>query len=816
MYDRGRSGQFLYFNLLGSTSGLPITGIASGLISGRRCLDGGALTVCSGPVIEDGGGMYHLNMYAEDLAGNNIGFVFSTSGGINVVATVITQQNVSGKLFEASGAFVFASLNSGQPTLTYSGQLSGQPLTLLSGRTWLASGGIASGTLYLASGRQNPSSGLVFLGSGSYVHTNAAYVEGNVWYNQASTNAATTYPYNGTAYNAVNSWANALTVMGQMPQPVRGVFSMNGSQVTLLSGLYGFRLDGDAWLFAPGGFGLASTVVTHGFVSGVVAASTSGTPPVFDTCPLGLVTLPPSVLIDCGVQETLTLNGSGGYTLINCFSEAQGATGAFIDLVSGTGIHSLKIRNWNGGLTLRNVTSGDVVTVDGNGALTIDPTCVGGTLRVRGNFMFTNSGQIQSLNEAARFGSGNVYLASGSLSGQQVDANAVVASGLSVIASLYSGQTVGVYSGQLSGQGVTTLSLAANSITASVLAANSIGSSQLALTAVQEIAGGVWQTVLTSNLVGVGPADALNDILGVLTSGGLSGNVYLASGQFTIPYSGSLSGQRVELFSGNTVSVLSGAFVTASLASGQFTIPYSGQMSGQQVTARTVSDKSGYTAGLISGADFIASGHSTVASLYSGQQTAPYSGSLSGQPLSATVASGLFVNASLNSGQQVLVYSGQLSGQPLTATVGSGLSVVASLYSGQTVNVYSGQLSGQQTTPASGAFVTASLASGQRALPYSGQLSGQFVTPQSGTTFLGSGQVSVEIPQASLTYDFSGAPDVSGVRCLLNAERKLINRWSLNAVSGYLRVYKEDDSTAAYDQAVTSTSGAQPITSLDT
>ena len=35
-------------------------------------------------------------------------------------------------------------------------------------------------------------------------------------------------------------------------------------------------------------------------------------------------------------------------------------------------------------------------------------------------------------------------------------------------------------------------------------------------------------------------------------------------------------------------------------------------------------------------------------------------------------------------------------------------------------------------------------------------------------------------------------------------------------MSGYLRVYQEDDVTVAYDQAVTSASGADPITSLDT
>ena len=249
----------------------------------------------------------------------------------------------------------------------------------------------------------------------------------------------------------------------------------------------------------------------------------------------------------------------------------------------------------------------------------------------------------------------------------------------------------------------------------------------------------------------------------------LSGNlVNVFSGQLSgysvSPISGAsviaslYSGQSVLVYSGQLsgqqVTAASGVFSTASLNSGQPVLVYSGQLSGQQVTARTVTDKSGYTAGLISGVDFIASGHSTVSTLYSGQSVLVYSGQLSGQPITTTVASGLFVNASLNSGQFVLVYSGQLSGQ--------------------------------------------------------------IVTPASGTTYLGSGQITREIPKSIMTWDFSGAPDTSGIRCSLEAQRKLINRWSLSVASGYLRVYKEDDSTKSYDQAVTSTSGANPITSVDT
>lgn len=61
--------------------------------------------------------------------------------------------------------------------------------------------------------------------------------------------------------------------------------------------------------------------------------------------------------------------------------------------------------------------------------------------------------------------------------------------------------------------------------------------------------------------------------------------VNLFSGQSTSPYSGQLSGQQVNLLSGNQVGVLSGTQVNV----------FSGNLSGQQVTAGTVTDKSGYT-----------------------------------------------------------------------------------------------------------------------------------------------------------------------------------------------------------------------------
>ena len=203
------------------------------------------------------------------------------------------------------------------------------------------------------------------------------------------------------------------------------------------------------------------------------------------------------------------------------------------------------------------------------------------------------------------------------------------------------------------------------------------------------------------------------------------------------------------------------------------------------------------------------------------------------------------------SGNTVNVFSGQLSGQRLDLT--SGISFIAS---GNTVRVFSGQLSGHAVDLLSGYSYTASginatvppitiasgttylasgtplfysgyyfLASGQNINVFSGQLSGQTTVPSSGQGYLASGSVfkntfasgviAIDFPYAYLKVDQSGVTG-EATRSPINASRKLTNKWDMVTNSGYLTVFKEDDSTEAYKQAVTTLSGALPVTSLDT
>lgn len=111
MFDRNRSGQFLYFNLVSALSGNPVTGQVTG-ISGRLSIDGAAQAVIAGTLGETGGGQYQANLFAADVNGNNLGFLFTASGCVPVSFTVVTQQNVSGRIFAASGVNATVSIAS--------------------------------------------------------------------------------------------------------------------------------------------------------------------------------------------------------------------------------------------------------------------------------------------------------------------------------------------------------------------------------------------------------------------------------------------------------------------------------------------------------------------------------------------------------------------------------------------------------------------------------------------------------------------------------------------------------------------------------
>lgn len=404
-----------------------------------------------------------------------------------------------------------------------------------------------------------------------------------------------------------------------------------------------------------------------------------------------------------------------------------------------------------------------------SGQLVMAASGVFGTTSLNsGQFVNVYSGQLSgqqlnllSGNTIAVLSGTKVNIFSGSLSGQQVDANVTKWLNVQPNALLASGRIDAAYSlrtGLARSGTIDTIQLDAGTPTESGVFNNAV--------IVLNGGSGIGQSRMirfysASGIATVSPpwevAPDVDTLFTIIpTTLAASGITQIASGTLVNVYSGQLSGQQMNLLSGNTVRVLSGTQVNV----------FSGQLSGQQVNLLSgnqtqvwsgtfVNVFSGQLSGQVVDA---ASGLSVIAVVYSGQLSGQlvnllsgnqvqvwsgtfvnvFSGQLSGQVV--VPASGAFGTASLNSGQQVLIYSGQLSGQQVNLLSGNQVGV----WSGTNVNVFSGALSGQLVSVPSGLFTNASLNSGQQVLMYSGQLSGQLVTVPSGlftNASLNSGQL---------------------------------------------------------------------------
>jgi hypothetical protein len=89
---------------------------------------------------------------------------------------------------------------------------------------------------------------------------------------------------------------------------------------------------------------------------------------------------------------------AGDYAVHHCKSGTSGYT---FDFGAALGATTFSFGDWDGPLTVKNMKAGDVLDLQGRGALTIDSTCTAGTVNIRGAFELTNGGSGQTLTQTA-------------------------------------------------------------------------------------------------------------------------------------------------------------------------------------------------------------------------------------------------------------------------------------------------------------------------------------------------------------------------------------------------------------------------------
>lgn len=228
--------------------------------------------------------------------------------------------------------------------------------------------------------------------SRSFNYQYSGYDNGAVWINTTGGTAGTTLGYNGIASRPVDTLADAVTI-GNLLSLSRFEIS-NSSSITLSSTTSNKILAGRGWTLALGGQDITNTHILDAKVSGIG----TGADVEFHDSPLTNVTLPDGSFHNCAVIGTFTCSAAGTYHFHQ--SHSGDGTTPTIDLGAAVGNTVLLMHNWKGAFLVDNLgaTGTDEINLAGDGEITLNASCVGGTLNIQGNWKVTNNGSGITIN----------------------------------------------------------------------------------------------------------------------------------------------------------------------------------------------------------------------------------------------------------------------------------------------------------------------------------------------------------------------------------------------------------------------------------
>lgn len=195
----------------------------------------------------------------------------------------------------------------------------------------------------------------------SVVTKSVGYDGGSIWIDTNASNTNTEAFVDGVADNPVSTIGAADTLAASIGLDQFKI--VPGSSITFAASQQNQVFEGKQWTLALGGQDIGGTRIS-GASSGVSGTAT-GTNPFFYECSIGAATLPPCAMQTCGLSSTLTVGSAGDFFLVDCFSQVAGASSPVLDMGAAVGATNVSIRRYSGGLTINNLASGDVVSLDG-------------------------------------------------------------------------------------------------------------------------------------------------------------------------------------------------------------------------------------------------------------------------------------------------------------------------------------------------------------------------------------------------------------------------------------------------------------------
>jgi hypothetical protein len=207
--------------------------------------------------------------------------------------------------------------------------------------------------------------------------------EGGFIYIDTVGGAAGTESYvNGTLDNPVSSIADANTLATALN--ITHFHVGSGSSITFAASQTNQRFLGENWTLAMGGQDIGGSVIEGANISGI---GTSTSRAIFKCCDMDSATIPLSSLFSCGFSGDLVLGVVGTFFFISCYSGVAGTSTPSIDVGVALGNTNLNFRPYSGGIELKSLgqVGTDNVSIEGDGQVTINASCVGGTIALRGH-----------------------------------------------------------------------------------------------------------------------------------------------------------------------------------------------------------------------------------------------------------------------------------------------------------------------------------------------------------------------------------------------------------------------------------------------
>ncbi len=230
------------------------------------------------------------------------------------------------------------------------------------------------------------------------------YALGRIWINTGLSNTNTEPFVDGTADNPVSTLAAALTLSANPLVGLTDFHMINGSSITFTALVTNFSFFGDNWSLSLAGQNIDGLHCEGAIVSGIGVGT--GLDLTFVECHIGTVTLPDrTTLRRCSLESTVLTVPVGDLFLHMNYMGTPSGVVPILDFGAAVGNSDVHMHAWAGRVEFRNLgqLGTDAIHLDGQGLVTFNANCVGGTINWRGLFGLVNNGSGITINDNARF-----------------------------------------------------------------------------------------------------------------------------------------------------------------------------------------------------------------------------------------------------------------------------------------------------------------------------------------------------------------------------------------------------------------------------